>query len=228
MTLVRRAFTLIELLVVIAIIAVLAAILFPVFARAKAAAKTTTTISNLRQLGVAFSLYAEDNDDGLPSVADGFPGTGREGGWTFYSEFVNGGNSAGKFDVTKGSIYPYVKNKNVFQSSNDGGAQASGLSYGYNGCLVNTPFQVGFNSSKTYTAVQNPSGMMLLGEEGTGGTIFSQEGTNDGFFNPESDGFSQWHSGGTAILFVDGHAKVLKAQDRFKEIVWGDPAVSCW
>lgn len=64
----RSAFTLIELLVVIAIIAILAAILFPVFAQAKAAAKTTSTISNLKQLGTAVHMYAGDYDDMTPSV----------------------------------------------------------------------------------------------------------------------------------------------------------------
>ena len=59
----RKAFTLIELLVVIAIIAILAAILFPVFAQAKAMAKTTSTISNLKQVGTAVHMYATDYDD---------------------------------------------------------------------------------------------------------------------------------------------------------------------
>lgn len=62
----KRAFTLIELLVVIAIIAILAAILFPVFAQAKAAAKTTATLSNIKQLGTAMNIYANDYDDGTP------------------------------------------------------------------------------------------------------------------------------------------------------------------
>jgi prepilin-type N-terminal cleavage/methylation domain-containing protein len=61
-----RAFTLIELLVVIAIVAVLAAILFPVFAQAKERAKVTTCASNLRQIGTAFTLYAGDFDDRMP------------------------------------------------------------------------------------------------------------------------------------------------------------------
>jgi len=59
----RRAFTLIELLVVIAIIAILASILFPVFAQAKEAAKQSASLSNIKQLGVTAQLYAGDNDD---------------------------------------------------------------------------------------------------------------------------------------------------------------------
>lgn len=62
----RRAFTLIELLVVIAIIAILAAILFPVFAQAKLAAKKTTTLSNIKQVGTATLIYAGDYDDVYP------------------------------------------------------------------------------------------------------------------------------------------------------------------
>jgi prepilin-type N-terminal cleavage/methylation domain-containing protein/prepilin-type processing-associated H-X9-DG protein len=66
----RRAFTLIELLVVIAIIAILAAILFPVFAQAKAAAKNTADLSNMKQLGLGILLYSNDSDDTLPYGMD--------------------------------------------------------------------------------------------------------------------------------------------------------------
>jgi len=62
----RRGFTLIELLVVIAIIAILAAILFPVFAQAKAAAKKTQDLSNVKQIGTGIMMYTSDNDDMYP------------------------------------------------------------------------------------------------------------------------------------------------------------------
>ena len=62
----RHGFTLIELLVVIAIIAILAAILFPVFARARESARTSACNSNLRQLGLAAHMYASDYDEWLP------------------------------------------------------------------------------------------------------------------------------------------------------------------
>jgi prepilin-type N-terminal cleavage/methylation domain-containing protein len=65
---IRRGFTLIELLVVIAIIAILAAILFPVFAQAKEAAKKTSCLSNLKNIGLAMTLYESDNDDYFPNI----------------------------------------------------------------------------------------------------------------------------------------------------------------
>ena len=65
----RRGFTLIELLVVIAIIAILAAILFPVFAQAREAARKTSCTSNMKQIGVAFSLYTQDYDETFPWAA---------------------------------------------------------------------------------------------------------------------------------------------------------------
>src|SRR5579872_123944 len=70
-TMKSRAFTLIELLVVIAIIAILAAILFPVFAQAREKARQATCQSNLKQLGIATMMYAQDYDETYPKLEDG-------------------------------------------------------------------------------------------------------------------------------------------------------------
>lgn len=95
----KKAFTLIELLVVIAIIAILAAILFPVFAQAKEAAKKTQCLSNMKQIGTGFALYLGDNDDTLP--------------WAAYWDYSAGSGwatAAGGMHEWSQVILPYIKN----------------------------------------------------------------------------------------------------------------------
>ena len=77
----RKAFTLIELLVVIAIIAILAAILFPVFAQAKEAAKKTQDLSNQKQIGTSLMMYATDSDDYFPRHIYSAPGRTTTDNW---------------------------------------------------------------------------------------------------------------------------------------------------
>lgn len=103
----NKAFTLIELLVVIAIIAILAAILFPVFSQAKEAAKKTSSLSNVKQLGTAIQMYLGDNDDVLPPAY-----------------YYNSPNGPGSFDDSginhwSGVTQPYIKNLNIFISPSD-------------------------------------------------------------------------------------------------------------
>lgn len=104
----KKAFTLIELLVVIAIIAILAAILFPVFAQAKAAAKKTAALSNLKQNAVAVLMYNTDYDDVFAQSA--------------YSMAPNGivipGSGAQIFSVYD-AIFPYTKNKDIYTDPAD-------------------------------------------------------------------------------------------------------------
>ena len=105
----RQGFTLIELLVVIAIIAILAAILFPVFAQAKAAAKKTVTISNAKQTGTAAQLYSGDFDDVVPI------------NWYFTGQPDEaGGNNLRRLLVWGGAFMPYTKNIYLLRSPNNG------------------------------------------------------------------------------------------------------------
>src|SRR3954464_7719733 len=97
----RAGFTLIELLVVIAIIAILAAILFPVFARAREAARKATCQSNLRQLGVAAQMYLQDNDGAY------FPHDWQTNHYWF------GQVTGSTVDRTQGLLYPYIKNFDI-------------------------------------------------------------------------------------------------------------------
>src|SRR5439155_3101953 len=89
----RIGFTLIELLVVIAIIAILAAILFPVFAQARASARKTACLSNMKQLGLALAQYAVDYEGFMPPSQ--LPSSGANVSWPTM-------------------VYPYVKNEGVF------------------------------------------------------------------------------------------------------------------
>ncbi len=116
-----QAFTLIELLVVITIIAILAAILFPVFAQAKEAAKKANCISNLKQISLAFIMYADDYDGEL-ETDQGSWGTKSSTWWCSY-------NSAHGFplvvNLTEGNLYPYMKNVQI----SDCGSAQDVLSY---------------------------------------------------------------------------------------------------
>jgi prepilin-type N-terminal cleavage/methylation domain-containing protein/prepilin-type processing-associated H-X9-DG protein len=223
----KRAFTLIELLVVIAIISILAAIIFPVFAKAKAAARATGCLSNVRQLGLGMSLYLPDNDDTYPGTTDGFAGEGIAGGWMFYSKF--GDRRAGDFDPKQGSLYPYVKSDGVFVCPADSEGRQAKNSFSMNGCMVKTPFLPGYNAGKVASSIVSPGQLMLLGEEGVYRTSPDEGipgGTNDGFFHPDWDFLSLRHTGGTHIVFGDGHVKRLtKGQITFEMI--NDGPTSC-
>jgi prepilin-type N-terminal cleavage/methylation domain-containing protein len=106
----RKAFTLIELLVVIAIIAILAAILFPVFAQAREKARQASCESNLKQIGLAFKMYVQDYDERWPAnnVDDGSGNSGCCSAYGIANRFAWGG-------WISNALRPYDKNQSIFQ-----------------------------------------------------------------------------------------------------------------
>ena len=213
-------FTLIELLVVIAIIGILAALLFPVFARAKAAAQSATSISNVRQLVMASLMYAESSDDRLPLVTEGPLATGRIGGYTMVLRF--GMDGAGRFDPAQGSLYPYVKSGGIYGSAADPTVRESRQSFAINGCLAEFPPQPGLLAMRALTTAEEPSRQFMFGEE-----LCGREGTNDGFFHPLYDELATWHNNRNAMAFVDGHAKLTLVEGRYPEVIYASDT-PCW
>ncbi len=206
-------FTLIELLVVIAIIAILAAILFPVFARAREAARKTACLSNMRQIGTAFQIYTQDYDETLPNSTDGTPGASVHGAWNYYKTFP-ANISPGSYDVTQGGLYPYVKNSQIYICPSDGEGRRSGNSYAANSCVFQGS-AAGFETGKPLAAFESPASFMLLGEEASPNeflTNVSNASTDDGYMLYVLNIFSPRHSDGSNLNFVDGHSKWFRPE----------------
>ena len=245
---ISRGFTLIELLVVIAIIAILAAILFPVFAKARDRAKNTTSINNMKQMSLAFMGYFADNDDKFMPYVQGESGPGAQGarmGWTQ-------------------RLYPYVKNYEVYRNPFN---NKSNFSYSMNAVSTN----------RGLAQVRNPTKFIHLLEcagsgdqrykpnfEGTTeqdwrtygdadlSTEYGQTNQPDGNVYSTSAGgldysrannampiknvrdgsnlsigrlhFPGWYNGGNSLMFLDGHVQWFRDWDYNKMTF--DPTIS--
>lgn len=201
----RTGFTLIELLVVIAIIALLAAILFPVFARARENARKSTCLNNLKQLGVGFTQYTQDFDEMLPNLG-GYHAPADSGQWIVTPSPVGTACAPHSTSTTvapcrpeMGSIYPYVKNTQVYICPSDTYGIKKRLSYSINAnCGGGSPNY----SGKSLAEATKPAQTIFLMDEGL--TL------NDGYFSytPTSvDRPSLIHLGGANNAFLDGHVK---------------------
>ena len=217
------AFTLIELLVVIAIIAILAAILFPVFARARENARRSSCQSNLKQIGLGMLQYTQDYDE-KTTLTD-------------YNNVYS----------WRDSIYPYIKSEQIFVCPSDSGnnkyaykapGSAGGLSN--NGSYV-------YNHLYYNTAGISPPGINIAAMDSAATTVWVGDGTNGGndFYcsdtgqNPVingnltpriltnagsamgNTGLSERHLDTTVLLFCDGHVKSQKLNSLLRQSTTG-------
>ena len=188
----QKGFTLIELLVVIAIIAILAAILFPVFQKVRENARRASCTSNLKQLSIAVVQYQQDFDEIMPGSAV----NAALGGWIYFTGFtLFPSPTPTAFDPTQGSIYPYVKSKGVYICPDESSNQ--GNSYSINGPIC----------GQALSQFTQPSATVLFNEEADG--FANNGGSDDGYFSPGTFGNvpTLRHTNGSVFAFCDGHAK---------------------
>ncbi|RYX85175.1 DUF1559 domain-containing protein [bacterium] len=213
-----KGFTLIELLVVIAIIAILAAILFPVFARARENARRASCQSNLKQIGLGIMQYSQDYDERMiprritpATFTDAYSWRRISYPYTkstqIYSCPSNTGNTAYCFDSNDGQL-------------NNAGLPLTGTprfmaSYVING----TDYGIGggsapaeYNRSPSMAALSNPATTMIVMEANYGGEEmpFDAPTANLLSYNSGRSLFFTGHLGTSNFLFCDGHVKAMK------------------
>jgi prepilin-type N-terminal cleavage/methylation domain-containing protein/prepilin-type processing-associated H-X9-DG protein len=210
----KNGFTLIELLVVIAIIAILAAILFPVFAKARERARATTCSSNLKQLGVAALLYTQEYDEVLPM------------GW-YDDPTLSGDKRYGHWQII---LRPYIG-----ESKGDGGTNIWTVGASTRSCpsaVNSTRFAYSYNTyagdqgrTITQADIKNISQMIWFGDapqipmwdyncSSTYYNMASEKDEASGKFDDDKDGnegkVRYRHDGAAMIVFTDGHVHSMK------------------
>ena len=208
----RSGFTLIELLVVISIIAILAAILFPVFARARENARRSSCQSNLKQIGLAIVQYTQDYDERLPI---NYSGTGGGSPWSDFNDiYCYATPRAGEGSWITG-VQPYVKSWRLFAcpsaavSTTEAPVGDSDTNY-----IGSQMIFVGnYVKSRTLSSIPETATTIAVQEDKTRrayGTTRPWRDTDTTAVGPLPDKYNSVHFDGGNLLFCDGHVKWRK------------------
>lgn len=238
----KNAFTLIELLVVIAIIAILAAILFPVFAQAKLAAKRTAVLSNSKQMGTSVMIYAADYDDSFPlpifwhwndartAVVSGQPFS------TFY-----GGAYRELMHVWADALLPYTKNQQIFSAPTHPNEHKKSGAWGVGWADPQVDLGFAMNPPSRYGIDQIPDASMSQYTEPAGKILFTEfqlmvpdpgmwqilsPSSNRGSYMNQT---AAANGGRLNYTFADGHAKNMKFRQTIQpRLMWNPSDTYPW
>jgi len=206
----KRGFTLIELLVVIAIIAILAAILFPVFAQAREKARQTSCLSNIKQIGTAWQMYAQDYDEtACPTVLGDFQ--------NWWDGFDDTWGASKTFYYEKGLLGPYIKNGKINRCPSYTGKSYDrpDTGYAYNrliggeyqwatGAFNPEPAAIGSINAPAETVLFTDAAM------NSGGEIYGAQILHNPTAASVLTKTHFRHSDMANVSYADGHAKAVK------------------
>jgi prepilin-type N-terminal cleavage/methylation domain-containing protein/prepilin-type processing-associated H-X9-DG protein len=206
----RLGFTLIELLVVIAIIAILAAILFPVFAQAREAARKSSCTSNLKQIGNAWMMYAQDYDE-RTNINTWNPNDGT------------GNTCIRNFGVR---LQPYLKNYQVLRCPSDSAPWSTvDMQDNYNNpALPQIPVTGSYAmyswGERALAELEAPADFFVVWDGGTGGVMTSNiwigvETRSGAFRYGRNQDFAARHADQLNMLYADGHVKTVRCAQIF-------------